>query len=763
MIRLALSVALLFCEAEGGVTAGARAQEPAPAAQPETTGQADFDPAVVEPSGVVRDARAALDDGDAARAAALIDATSATDATTLAELRWLRTEAAERLGDAPKQRSTLESLVEAPSPLQPWAVLRLAQTLSTDDAPRAASLAATLTGHAWAGRWRARKLEAQLLARLDPERAVPLLRALVAEADPNTGAASAGMPLAEILTGRGDEASLVEALGLYRRVAARAPLADVGRQAEALADTTLRRLPSERRRELAAPPVDLQLAQANALYGALRYREAEAAFARVADATSDAALACEALFMRAKCALRRRDREHGATRMKAVADRCQGDVQARALYAAGKALDVLGREDEAIAVYARLEQVAPAHRLADDAHLLAALARRDTGDEEGYLRDLSETAERYPSGDMSGDALFRLGLYRLSHGDAAAALSAFERMRRAPEDHAEDALGRADYWRGRALEQLGRRDEAKGTYAQLALDFPLAYYAQLGMSRLAELERGSYDEVARRLRGDASTPLRFPHRAEMDAVGFDRLLSLLRVGDLERAELELEAQGFLGEGADPDALWLAAALLNRAGDEKRATQLSRRRLRSFRRLRPTGRGMALWRLAYPRAFSPLIEDAAREAEVPAPLIRAIAREESGFDPRAVSWARAYGLVQVILPTARRFGAELHTPINPRTLRQADTNVRVGARFMRFLLRRYDGHACVLPAAYNAGHRAADRWLRARPDMPVDEWVEAIPYAETRRYTRRVLQSYGVYRFLDAGEVPLIGLTLPPAP
>jgi len=710
----------------------------------------------------VRDALSA-NDAAGARALAVTAIASETNTTTLAELRWLALQASDQLEDEPGALAQLELLASTPSPLQPWAKLRLATRSSDANAERATALAADVADMMWVGRLRARRLHAQLLAQSHPEQATPLLRALVREADANTGAASAGMPLAEILTRAGDEASLVEALSLYRRVASRAPLADVGRRAVELAETTLMRLPASRQQELAQPTAEEQLARANALYGALRNEDAERAYEAAARATTDTTIACEARFMRAKATLRRRDREEGAVRMRAVVESCTGDVQARALYAAAKAHDLLGQDAEAISLYAQLEQVAPTHRLADDAHLLIALARREAGDDAGFVTALAEMPHRYPHGDMTGDALFRLGAYRLAHQDPQGALEAFEALDRAPEDTAEDALGRAGYWRGRALMALGRGADAAEAFTRVATHYPLAYYAQLAMSRLAALDHDAFAHLSASLNAPTSSGMRFPHRVEMDGPAFARLLSLLRVGDLSRATLELEAQGFLGEGSDPDALWLAAALMSRAGDQAGATQLSRRRLRSFRQVTPVGPGRALWRLAYPRAFSPLIEDTATGARVPATLVRAIAREESGFNPDAVSWARAYGLVQVILPTARRFGRPLGLTITARTMRQADTNLKVGTRFMRFLLDRYGDNPALIPAAYNAGHGAADRWLRARGELPLDEWVEAIPYAETRRYTRRVLQSYGVYRYLDTGEVPLLSFTLPPAP
>ena len=129
------------------------------------------------------------------------------------------------------------------------------------------------------------------------------------------------------------------------------------------------------------------------------------------------------------------------------------------------------------------------------------------------------------------------------------------------------------------------------------------------------------------------------------------------------------------------------------------------------------------------------------------LAYAVMREESAFDPKAVSPARAYGLMQLIVPTAEATAKPMGLPSSPAALKRPQVNVALGCAVLGKLTQTFESYPLLAIPGYNAGPGRPRRWLRERPNLDFDLWVEAIPYSETRRYTKRVLASRAAYAFL----------------
>ena len=132
------------------------------------------------------------------------------------------------------------------------------------------------------------------------------------------------------------------------------------------------------------------------------------------------------------------------------------------------------------------------------------------------------------------------------------------------------------------------------------------------------------------------------------------------------------------------------------------------------------------------------------------------REESAFSPRIESFANAIGLTQMLVKTAKRFANG--ATVTREVLLDPAKNVEIGSRFLGFLWKHFDAAAPLAIAGYNAGEAAVDRWLGERGDLAMDEFMETIPYDETRNYTKRVLASYFTYSWLYGKQpVPTVPL------
>lgn len=163
----------------------------------------------------------------------------------------------------------------------------------------------------------------------------------------------------------------------------------------------------------------------------------------------------------------------------------------------------------------------------------------------------------------------------------------------------------------------------------------------------------------------------------------------------------------------------------------------------------TSENKALWKIAYPPAFRDLVAKHCMGADKLDPdLLQAVMREESALDPKALSWAGALGLTQLMPTTAWEVAGRLKLK-RPTTadLLEPELNIQLGARYLSDLMKRAKDVRQYALAGYNAGEGAVSRWKRQNVTDDLDEWVELIPLTETRGYVKRVMRTYNTYKLL----------------
>jgi soluble lytic murein transglycosylase len=519
----------------------------------------------------------------------------------------------------------------------------------------------------------------------------------------------------------------------------------------------LDQLPDELRREKEPLSYAERLARAEAMEGAGRHEDADQiAGALLAELgpTAFGPIACQARLVQGKALNNSRQRDKALARFVEVAKSCKNaDSRAWALYLGGKYAFQDKRYPEAERLLSELERELPSHRLADDARWYRALAQLEMGVEARFSELLDRMPDDYPKGDLTLDGVFALALRRMEKGDWPGAAALLGRAVRLVGDNevqrGQESSGRERYFEARAMIETGEVEKGLAQYETLVAELPLSYYMLHAYSRLHERDRERAARVlAAALARPESAPFRIEERPEFALPSFTRAVELLRQGDIDSARRELDAANILGDGASPAVLWGVATLYARAGSARHSHALPRWQMTDWLAHWPTGTWKDAWDLAFPRPHIAAVTQQAKRQGVEPALVYGVMREESAFDASAVSSANAYGLMQVISPTAQHYGKMVGVPFDRRALTTPEISIAIGSRVLASYRDRFfpDDPLLTIPG-YNAGPGRPKRWVKDWPSVDFDVWVELIPFRETRRYTKRVLASRASYGFL----------------
>lgn len=345
-------------------------------------------------------------------------------------------------------------------------------------------------------------------------------------------------------------------------------------------------------------------------------------------------------------------------------------------------------------------------------YLLIAVAadKRREKDFKGALDTYQEVLRNYPSD--AEDALWGTGWTQYLSGDHRKAAETFSRLYETYGDI------KYLYWQARSIEASG--DDASGVFSKV-MAAENSFYAAF-----------TYAQHGRTMPRPASSSVTpDPSRAETRAQERIRMLISLDM----RSEAVTELAALCRQLSSMPDLLYSASLFQELGEYKRAISLVAKI--------PYSENMH--RFWYPLAFWETVKKTAEGNGIDPYVVLAVMREESRFDRSVKSPAGAYGLMQLMPQTAYRLDRSLSLGVTrPSQLTDAGTNIALGTFYLKKLSDEFSSLPLAL-AAYNAGELAVRSWQHRFPYQSVDEFIEDIPYAETRNYVKKVLTSYFQYR------------------
>ena len=388
------------------------------------------------------------------------------------------------------------------------------------------------------------------------------------------------------------------------------------------------------------------------------------------------------------------------------------------LFWRGKLKSKQGLDSQASDLYYQIHVQYPSSPLAAEGLYNAARLYQINDNTDRAVKIYDELIRSYPKSTFAEDGAWYLGWIYYRRGMYREALGTFSAF---TDSSSTFNASNARYWKARTLEKQGRKDEAQAEYMALAALTTPTYHTYMAQKKTGH--RPSYANMN-------------PNSISLSASANSRkekTLLLIRLGMLEEAGLETEKMQ--EEASTQEEFVLVSLLYSKVDDYYNSIKVAQ------------GIGLPQANtLSFPRGYKDIVGPYARKYGVDELIVYSIIREESRFQKDVVSPADAVGLMQLIPPTARAVARQIGiSGFTVDMLTIPRVNIEMGIYYFKQVLDEFNGDVELALASYNAGpHRAAD-WKVRFYGLEKDEFIEEVPFRETRNYIRRILRSYGAYK------------------
>ena len=428
---------------------------------------------------------------------------------------------------------------------------------------------------------------------------------------------------------------------------------------------------------------------------------------------ADSEAAAERLYYLAECARRRNDDQQMMSAVQQLAARYQQSPwRLKALGSAANRYLLLNRPEDYVPLNQAVYQDFPTAAQAAQSHWKVTF--------QAYLHDgadasrlLREHLRQYPGHSTAGGALYFLGRHLERSGDGAGARACYQKLATALENH---------------------------------------YYAMLARERLktatlaaapSAVAPGEIAQFVAGIRFAAPLPVSTEMAAATETrIERSRLLRSAGLNDLADAELRF------GMRTDGQAALLGMELAASAEAPHQAMRIMKNTAPEYLNLPVPAAPRKFWELLFPLPYRSDLLRTAQERDLDPYLLAGLIRQESEFNPQAVSRAKAYGLTQIRPATGRQFARKAGvSKVTTRVLYQPAANLKIGSSILRSMLDQQGGKVEQTLAAYNAGPHKVVEWMGWGTYREPAEFVESIPFTETRDYVQAVLRNAEMYRRL----------------
>ncbi|RME16425.1 MAG: lytic murein transglycosylase, partial [Bdellovibrio sp.] len=466
----------------------------------------------------------------------------------------------------------------------------------------------------------------------------------------------------------------------------------------------------------------------------------------------------------------------------------------------GKAAARKGDMRLAVGAYKQVYRLTKKRKEARRALFSAAFLNYQYEDYDGGYRLFQEFLRRFPRrSSMKRDALWYLSWILYLKGDFLGAeeqlLSLYKGIKEKkwyglPED-------KVLYWLGMSLLRQQKFSKARAIFYKLAQNKLIPYYSVLAFYRLKNMPSSSlkdyrlseafeHKDVLREIQSllpaeildssfedsDEDKWLRDLYKGQFDENESDleeevppeeglqervvfysphlrsylqRAEDLIQIGDYNWATTELfEVER---RTQNPQYLYKIMEDYEKIGAHKRAAYVATISFRDERKKWGVKKSRFLWEKAYPQAYRKWVKKYAQKFGVSPLFVWSIIRAESFFKEDVVSPVGAVGLMQIMPQTARKLSELLGKPLQEGSLKDPEVNIKLGTRYLKRLLQQFKGQIPLVAAAYNGGPHRVNNWLHRFGYLEMDEFIEHIPFLETRNYVKKVTRNFAVYNEL----------------